>query len=225
MKLSKPFPLLVICCLLVILSACVNYKARRTSAFEHIDTLRENVLLFRLKTENKKIEALEKYDDQSKINEINLKLLEQNKAIFKAFEDNFKFSKVYFFAGNEAKYLRKQAFDKITLYDVNQNKVINNNFLTKGYLIAAVDYVHEFAFVGTTDTIRRVVSATSGFPSLVLMDKDFVQIDYPFPRRVLNRGDNLLEKKEVLALDIQLFQFYERYQKYKIRKARRSIAN
>jgi len=53
------------------------------------------------------------------------------------------------------------------------------------------------------------------------MDKDFVQLERPFPRRVLKGNKLLLQVSEVVALDAQLFNFFKRYQKYKARKAKR----
>jgi len=129
---------------------------------------------------------------------------------------------VYFFEGRDAKNLRKQAYNKVTLYNIDKESIADMSFIAEGYLIAAVDYVHEMVFVDTTKTNRRVVSSTFGIPALVLMDKDFVQLERPFPLRVLKGNNPLLTKNEVIALDVQLFQFYKRYQKYKARKAKRS---
>lgn len=117
--------------------------------------------------------------------------------------------------------MRKQEYDKLTLFNADKEVVADNSFITKGYLIAAVDYVHEIVFVDTIKAERRTVSSTFGLPALVLMDVDFVQLESPFPLRVLKGNDILLTKNEVTTLDIQLAEFYKRYQKYKARKEKR----
>lgn len=126
-----------------------------------------------------------------------------------------------FFYANEAKFSRQKQYDQITFYDFNNKPVDDQSCLEKGYLIAALDYIHEYEFLEETDSVRKVVSATMGFPSLVLMDKDFVSLSKPFPRRIINRNDDLLDADEVAQLDFQLFKYYKRHQKFKARKARK----
>lgn len=197
---------------------CSKYQARRTNALNTIEMLRENVLLVRLKSEDKKIAALQKSNKETEIAKIKNQLLKQNTAIVNSFKNNFKFCDVYFFYGNEAKFLRNEEHDKLTLYNSNFKPIAENSFIKKGYLIAALDYIHEFEFVGENDGVRKAVSSTFGYPSLALMDKDFVQLDKPFPRRVINTGGDLLDPEEVAMLDLKLFQYYKRFLRIKERK-------
>lgn len=178
--------------------------------------------MVRLKTADKKIVALEKTNRKKQAEQTKKSIAAQNNAIYKAFKNNYSFSKIYFFEGRDAKYLHQQKYDKVTFYNVDRLPVDDKTFLHNGYFIAAIDYVHEIVFVQTSDTIRKKGSATFGIPSLVLMDKDFIQLDRPFPHRVLKGNDLLLEANEVLELNIQLHEFYKRYQKYKARKAKRA---
>ncbi len=217
-KLHQIYSLLACICLLLILNSCSKYQARRTNALQNIEMLRENVLLVRLKSEDKKIAALQKRNQQAAIVRTKNELLKQNTAIINAFKDNFKFCDLYFFYANEAKFLRNEEHDKLTLYNSKLQPVADNSFITKGYLIAALDYIHEIQFVGENETVRKAVSSTFGYPSLVLMDKDFVQLDKPFPRRVINRGGDLLDPEEVAMLDLNLFQYYKRSIRIKERK-------
>jgi len=221
MKKNNLIYLLILFSILTAFSSCQKYKARRANAFSNIEMLRDNVLLVRLKSADKKIAALQKTNNKVDIAKTKQQLSEQNKSIKNAFKDNFKFSKTYFFYANEAKFLRKQQFDKITLYDINNKPIGDQSCLEKGYLIAALDYIHEYEFLEETDSVRKVVSATMGFPSLVLMDKDFVSLSKPFPRRIINRNGDLLDADEVAQLDFQLFKYYKRHQKFKARKARK----
>jgi len=218
MKWHHSFNIFLLFCFLVVYSGCAKYKVRRSSAFDHIEMLRQNTLLVRLKSEDKKIAALQKANRQTRIEKTKARLQKENTAIINAFKNNFKFSKFYFFYANEAKLLRNQKYHEITLYDIHHQPVPDNSFIENGYLIAALDYIHEFEFVGENDTIRKVVSATFGYPSLVLMDKDFIQLSKPFPRRILNRGGDLLDPEEVVMLDLQLFKFYKRLNRLKARK-------
>jgi len=220
MRQYNTFYLLLVFCLFAISTSCSKYNARRITAFDHIDMLKENVLLVRLKSEDKKIAALEKANKKDRITKTNAQLLKQNTAVMNAFRGNFKFCKVYFFYAREAKLLRQKEYNKLTLYDIDHKPVTDNSFIENGYLIAAVDYIYEFEFIEETDTIRKAVSGTFGFPSLVVMDKDFIQLDKPFPRRVINRGDNYLDSEEVAMLDFRLFKYYKRLQKLKARNAR-----
>jgi len=150
MKTQRITNLFFYCCLLLFLNGCSSYLSRRSTAFDQIKLLRENALLVRVKTADKKIEALQKTNRKKEAQQTVDEIEAQNEAIFKSFQNNFNFSKVYFFDGNDAKYLRKQKYDQITLYDMEKKPLSDNTFLSNGYLIAAVDNIHELVFVDTT---------------------------------------------------------------------------
>lgn len=222
MKINNTIYLLLLL-ILTVFTSCQKYKTRRANAFNNIEMLRNNVLLVRLKSADKKIAALEKVNNSKAISETKRQLSEQNQSIRNAFKGNFKFCDTYFFYANEAKFLRKKQYDQITLYDNNNKKIKDQSCLEKGYLTAALDYIHEYEFINETDNVRKVASATMGIPSLVLLDKDFVPLSKPFPRRVINRSGDSLDADEVTQLDLQLFQYYKKHQNFKARKTRKII--
>lgn len=194
---------------------------RRSAAFDNIELLKENVLLVRLKSADKKIAALTKANKDEAVAKTKQKLKAQNESIINAFKENFTFCKIYFFYANEAKFLRQHQYDHITLYDSDNKEVQDKSFIKNGHLIAAFDYIHEYQFVEETDSVRMVAAATYSYPSLVVMDKDFVPLPPPFPRRVLTKYDLLLDPIEVVALNVQLFEYQEKHSRYKVRKTKR----
>jgi len=221
MKLNKTLCLLPLICILIFFSGCAKYKMRRSAAFNNIELLKENVLLVRLKSADKKIAALEKANKEAEIVRTKQKLKAQNESIINAFKDNFTFCETYFFYGSEAKFLRQQQYDEMTLYNSNNKPVQDKSFIKNGHLVAAFDYIHEYQFVEETDSVRMVAAATYSYPSLVVMDKDFVPLPPPFPRRVLTKYKLLLDPVEVVALNVQLFEYHEKHGRYKARKAKR----
>lgn len=69
MKISNTIYLLLLLITLTVFTSCQKYKIRRAGAFDNIEMLRDNVLLIRLKSADKKIAALQKANNKASIAE------------------------------------------------------------------------------------------------------------------------------------------------------------
>lgn len=126
----KNSTLSVVIVLSVILFAvsCKDYRLRRNSSFSHIEQIKQNGLLVRLTSAEKKIESLKKVNEHEKASEAAAKVKTENAEIINTFKEHFDFSEVYFFYPEHARSLREGQFDKVELLNTQKEKVTDNFF-------------------------------------------------------------------------------------------------
>lgn len=133
---------------LMLLVSCKDYRIRRTNSFDHIEFLKENILLVRLKSADNKIKLLKSNQDQARVNEEIQRIKIENSEIMKAFDNHFDFCKVYFFHPKEARQLRKGNFNEVSLFNSKNIAISDKSILRSGYLVSVFGaaYADEFIY-------------------------------------------------------------------------------
>jgi len=198
-------------------SNCARYKTERNKTFQKIEDLKNTVLLVRLNTSNNKIKHLKKYDLVNDVKEQEMKTFQKQKQTILAFEEHFDFCKVYFYNAEDGTELRHQNFDKVQLIDVNEDIVTDNSFLKDGYLVGIFGYSYDTQIVyQSRDSLeRRPMAGSGGVSSLLIVDKDYVQLPKPFPFSVNYTFER--EDKSVKELNRALNTFYLKSKRRKLR--------
>ena len=160
-------------------SAC---SASKYKAYHQMKHLKEGVLLVRLKTKEKTVAKYEEMgmDDRAKVTKA--KQQAENADILAAFDKLFEYCPAYFFYSNETSKLRDGNFQEMQLFDAKQDE-INADFLkNKYFLVAEFGRAYDAEFVVEGDnTQRRSAGGVGPVDALVVMDRDFVQLERPFP--------------------------------------------
>lgn len=182
------------------LSSCATEKYK---AYRNIQQLSEGVLLVRLKTKEKTIAKYQELGMKDRAKATRVKQEAENAEILTAFDKIYQFSSVYFFYSDESKKLREKDFKSLQLFDMKQNPV-DAAFLRKKYfLIAEFGRSYDTEFVVENSKERRSAGGAGAVDALIVMDKDFVQLERPFPHTT----ENILKigkSKMVQELDLQL---------------------
>lgn len=202
---------------LMLLVSCKDYRIRRNNSFDHIEFLKENILLVRLKSADNKIKLLKSNQNQARVNEEIQKIKIENSEIMKAFENHFDFCKVYFFLPKEARSLRKGNFDKVTLFNSKNTAVSDKSILRNGFLVSAFGAAYADEFIYEDRGYRGSAGGTNSFPALVIMDQDYIRLKRPFPSRIPLNSVNRKKSEAVKELNKELYNFYH---KSKIKKAK-----
>lgn len=199
--------------LLVGFSSCKNYKILRNQCFSDIKMLKEQFLVVKLNSAHKKIAYLKAANQLDEANKVAQKIKNENKEIIQSFKTHFDFCKVYFLASSDAKKLKKQQYESITLIDNNNQEIKNPTFLEDGYLVAAFDKLYSEQFIyEDKNEIRHSLGGTNTFPALVVLDKDYIQLAKPFPFRVVT--SQMKEYSQaVITLNEKLIEFHSKYEK------------
>jgi len=133
----------------------------RENAAANIRMLKQGALLVRLKTSENYMNVLLRRNDKEGAERVRQQQETENKAIAKAFHDNFTFCKVYFFYSNKSDEIRNGNF-KGNLY--NDELQPDSTFSGNNYLVG------EF---GTTQ-----LTNIEGF---IIEDHEYKQMQEPFP--------------------------------------------
>ena len=202
-------------------SSCKNVKILRNQCFSEINMLKEQVLVVQLNSAHKKIAFLKSTNEIEEANAIAKKIEEENKEIKQSFKTHFDFCKVYFVESADAKKLRKQQYESIILTDCNNQKIKNPTFLKKGYLVATFDKLYSEQFVSENqNNARHSLGGTKTFPALIVLDKDYIQLQKPFPFKVITTEHHEY-KDSVIILNEKLLAFHNKYQKKQAREKRK----
>lgn len=175
--------------------AQTDYIQAKKIAIRNIVTLHDSaILIVRLQTKEKTIEAYRKYGDTEAANEEELNQKKLNQQIVNAFIENFDFCKVYFIFSDQSSNLK------------NRNDVIFLNHNLEEDLSIKPDYTHFYiAEFG-------LASSETGIHGLFLRDENFEKLTKPFPYYVKNSTFYSKAKstiKTVTNLDYKLHNYYE----------------
>ncbi len=143
-----------------------DFTKQRLIAEKHILQLHDSsVLIVRLQTKEKSIEALIKAGNTKTAEKIKLEQQKLNQQIINAFNENFTFCKVYFMYSNQSLHILNQEYSKIIFLnnDLQEDSSIKPNFSSC--------YVAEFGVVASATMIQ----------GLAIMDKNLNQLEKPFP--------------------------------------------
>lgn len=193
-------------------------------ARKEISSLRKGVLLVRLKTLDRSVEALKKMGEPIRSEEIRKKIDDQNRALIDAFEKEFNFCPVFFFyskdskaviEGDRAGNLFNSRGDTVGL-DFPYSKIY---FADTGPLAADTSthfYTYERVQNGnfSNERIKRKFAGQAmGFGALVLKDDRFVNLRSPLPYYVKTYGHFFFLRKPhkfVALLNDKLYRYYNK---------------
>ena len=189
-------------------------QSNKKAAWEHIEELKNGVLLVRLQTSKKKIDLLKQNSDLEKAEAVKKKQESENKSIMAAFNDYFDFCNVYFFYSENSKSIRQGDFAH--LFD-GQKKPVKNLGSDKVYYVSYTYVVFDTEFNSSNNKY------------MVIMDKDFKQLKKPFPYYLSARQfdyspdlNSYLKEKEMNRFDIEIYTLNQRLLNY-FEKVKRKI--
>lgn len=143
------------------------------------------VLLVRLKTEHKKIAALEQGGYQKEANKLRSKVLAENETTTSAFLNSITCCKVFYFYDSSSTEIRDGNFD--VLMNHHLDTLIGKTWQDSAFL-----YIAEFG-----SPMSETFGTESGF-GLVVYDRKFNQMAKPFPYYVSNVY-GIISRKEVVS--------------------------
>lgn len=167
-------------------------KDRTATARSQIKDLKDGVLLVRLQTRSKSLEMIRERGMDEKAAEIEAELKAENDEIIAAFQEEYDFSKVYFFNSEDSGELAKGEYDKVNTFDYDEVEV-NLNLNTVFFLTAEFSNVQpdtartrgDYRMVDTEDgpELRSTSNGSTnfGFGALIIMSDQFIQLADPFP--------------------------------------------
>lgn len=157
-------------------SICAGQKPpteAELKAQEHIKNLQEGILLVRLFSKSKGIEAIRAAGNEKAADELEESQRIKNLKIVKAFESKYSFSQVYFFYSHDSKHILSEQWDQIKLLNFDLNPALVNKDLANQNF-----YVAEFSNINGNSEGNN---SGLGFKALVIMDDQLKQLSSPFP--------------------------------------------
>lgn len=154
------------------------YKKQSSETYSKfsIAKLKSGILLVRLKTREKGIDALLKNGQKRKAEKYRKEVYEDNLSVINAFKKNYNFSDVYFFYSSNSEDVRNKNFKGVFL---NENLEKDENIVLDPsktfYMILDIGAVK----IPGDDETRHYANAISR--ALVVKDRDFEQLYRPFP--------------------------------------------
>jgi len=213
------------------ISLAKKKKEKVNLSVQQINNLKEGILLVRLKTLNRKINALEKTGNPEKATETKKLVESVNSEIIRSFKNNYSFSKVNFFYGFDSDNIKKGNFDSITFLDnstikeqlqeLDRDKIFIADFgsITGGDTTKTVESINEdYIYIrndkGYSDKVpiysySNTYSAVTG---LLILSDQFFQLQRPFP--FYARSKNIMKHQEsineaVKYMNSGLHEFYK----------------
>ena len=161
-------------------------------AEQSIQELDGGVLLVRLNFRQKQIDYLNDHKNASGADQIRKQAMEVNKKIATAFSEKFDFCKVYFFKMADSKYIKNQQFDSLTFYDLSLKETDSLTLELDNYLIGEFGRIKQDTSYYYSDdrndtSIEKSKSkvyyggSKNGREAFIIMDRQFQQIQKPFP--------------------------------------------
>ncbi len=202
---------------IVLLTNCRAMKVRKLSSIEEVEGLKKGALLVRLKTSENKITKLREIGLEKEANKVKNEQAEENKNIIKAFKDHFNFCPVYFFMSNQSNNVRS---NELTNIFINENLETADTIQFIGDYLTA-EFSRTQGVPGKDENGNRVATSSSyGLPSLIVMDKNFVQMSNPFPSAIRTAmfNDPIVKIKAVKSLNEELFYFFYEGKRWKAKK-------
>lgn len=167
-------------------------RLKRQASKSQIQQLKDGVLLVRLKTLHKSIDALKKQGRPAKAARLKLRQAEENDAIMQAFKMNYDFSDLYFFysqhsnkvkEGNWGTYFLDDKFEETVSFSPNKGQKVFTAELTNLEADTTKYFRHYRSRVAAPDSLRPLFygSPDFNFEAFVIKDQSFIQLNKPFP--------------------------------------------
>ena len=196
-------------------------EVSKAFAEKSIQEISDGVLLVRLNFHQKQIDYLIEQDDISGATQVMKKAMNVNKKIATAFSEKFDFCAVYFFKMSDSKFVRSQQFDSITLFDVTLKEVDSSIVQSDNYLIGEFGRIKQDTTQYYSDDVRDTSvekeksktyygGSKNGREAFIIMDRQFNQIQKPFPyfaglQAVLSEGVRFKKALEVINLKLHAY--------------------
>ncbi|MEM7102885.1 MAG: hypothetical protein AAF502_07145 [Bacteroidota bacterium] len=175
-------------------------------AAQQIQDLHDGVLLVRLKTKSKTIEALREAGMHAQADKRQEKLNKTNRSIILAFNNYFDFCPTYFFFSHFSDHIRAKEFDKVEF--VNRDFEVDTTIKLDGKTIFTAEfgpieqdqdkYFEGYYLSRDENGLERKEkvygSPNPGFEALLIKDDQFVQLRDPFPFYVKKTGMLVVDK-------------------------------
>lgn len=203
--------------LAVFLVSCKTYVAKRMTSYDYIQLIKENGLLVRLESAEKKVRYLDKNNNSKGVEAERKKVDKENQKLMKTFKDHFDFCDVFFFHPNDAHELKAGKFNKVKLYTSDAEEIKDNSFLREGYLVSSFGTAHGDQYIYDDGEKRVSLGGTGGASALVVMDKDYIQLSNPFPYRALLSNGKNKKREAVKMLNQEFKNYYYKYEKKKFK--------
>lgn len=183
-----------------------HYKNQEAKIYARysINKLKKGVLIVRLKTKQRSINALLQKGMKKKAKKLENEINEYNMNVMRAFKKNYNFSNVYFFYANNTQQVKEMQFNSIFLdEDLVVNSSIKLNPLYDFYMIADFDQVRTLDENGKYSSQSSLISE-----ALVIKDRDFEQMPRPFPLFVKTGNKNQIVS-QVIKLNDKFHKFHK----------------
>jgi len=217
----KKLPILFILLLTITLTNCKSLNHRKDSATSQLNNLKSGVLLVRLPKIDAKIKRLKelgKHEKAKKENAFNQQLHTQ---ILMAFDNQYNFSKFYFYYSPDSKEIQKGNLNG-NIFDAKKNKITDISFAKENIFYAEFGQVHDQELAVEQNGEIKKIAGVGGSNALVIRNQDGLQPPKPFP---YSSSYNTIFKKSIAKsvnhLNGQLHRMQAKMQqRYLKRKAR-----
>ncbi|HLO89719.1 MAG TPA: hypothetical protein VK172_01015 [Lentimicrobium sp.] len=186
-------------------------RKEKQNLVSKLDELNKGILLVRLKNWDNKIDAYKVVGDTLKANQLAAQRRAMNIAIVNSFKERYHFSDVAFFFSDDSKMVKQGTFDGIFVNDslIKDPSIKVNN--SANWLIGEVDFLemdtakhwqnsHYNIYTKKYEKIYYSGSPNFGRCAIVIRDKNFIQLQRPFPYYVSCRTE-IKEDKTVTPVN------------------------
>lgn len=169
---------------------------KKESASTQLENLHNGYLFFQLfdRTVTKKI--IRENLGEKGVAEYQKELDETHSAYIAAFKKHYTFSKVAFFHSDDKKQLKAGNFSEVKFYNVNNELADNDTIDFSHFFIAEVSRIELDSATTTNGEGDTIKIADYSFSALIVRNRNFVQLDEPFPYYVRTmEGMPIFQKK------------------------------
>jgi len=155
-------------------------KALET-AKQHINDLKNGLLLVRLDYKTKEITYYEEHGNSKEATNIREKQATVNKEIMNAFQKYYSFSPVYYFSIDDSRKLLDERYDEIQLLDQFGIRDTTINLRDHTFFVAEFGVANQEHLTAEDDS---EFATKMSINALVIRDKNLVELRDPFPYHV-----------------------------------------
>ncbi|NND94398.1 MAG: hypothetical protein HKN45_05990 [Flavobacteriales bacterium] len=193
------------------------------NAREHIKNLKEGVLLVRLHTKQKSIDALKASDRHTQAEQIEKKVREENLELVNAIKSSFSFCPVYFFYSHDSKFVAEGELEKVGFLNHKLEIDPSISLDSANYYTAEMGLIEQ----NTKRTVENIPTGQEDNPNyrhepkyyggsnmrfhaFIIKNDEFQQLERPFPYYSRTMNSFFLKKstEEVIErMNQKLFKF------------------
>ena len=190
--------------------------SRSQQAVQHIQNLKQGVLLVRLSTRMQAIQSYNQSGQKDLAEKLAAEQAEINRLIAESFKNNFNFCRVYFFYSNYSEFILSNEYDKIIFMNYNLNPDTTVNLKNEKFLIAEFARIEQdtsatgWEYYKDKSSLKeneqhdalRYAGGNYGMSALIVRSNKLVQLSKPFPYYVKYRPER--DHKKEINLRVQM---------------------